>query len=164
MTEILSFARNRCTTVHQSADRTLESVCRLQDTLTEAEVRLTVALPDLDITAASGRVHWSRRLKPGDVSDLLVPLVGVRIGQGLLKIIKGLLGEKVDRQISFMVEECCQAVILAFTRETLAQVDRETASSLEFFRDMVRNNIRLYGRCAAFAEGSRLVEGLEPPQ
>jgi len=34
---------------------------------------------------------------------------------------------------------------------------------LDFYRDMVRKNIRLYNRCAAFAEGSPIVEGLEPP-
>ena len=31
-----------------------------------------------------------------------------------------------------------------------------------YYHDMVEKNMRLYNRCAAFAKGSTLVEGLEP--
>ena len=38
------------------------------------------------------------------------------------------------------------------------------AAKHEFFASMVRKNIRLYNRCAAFDAGSSLVEGLTPPE
>jgi len=68
------------------------------------------------------------------------------------------------RQLTYMVEECCQGVILSLTKDILVQAPVSEEGKLEFFSKMVRDSIRLYNRCAAFAPGSRLVEGIDPNQ
>ena len=64
-----------------------------------------------------------------------------------------------------MVEECCHAVILSFTKEELINSPRpeNDAEAIEYYANMVRENIRLYNRCAAFAPGSAIIEKIEPP-
>jgi len=62
-----------------------------------------------------------------------------------------------------LVEECCHAVILAFTKDMLTLVPEELALEKDFFANMVKENIRLYNSCAAFAPGSPIVEGIDPP-
>ena len=161
---ILKFSMNRCTSVERLDESTLRSVCRLRDSFTRASVEILARLPDLEIVEARAEFHheW---LTPPDVDHILGKLPGVRIGAGMLKIIKGLVGEEEEsRQIGYMVEECCQAVIISLTKDLLAQAPVSEEGKLEFFSQMVRDNIRLLNRCAAFAPGSRLVEGLEPPK
>ena len=103
----------------------------------------------------------------GDASEVLRKVIGVRVGPSMLKIIKGLIGETDGcmRQLTFMVEECCHAVILSLTKDVLVSSPRpmELDKAIGFYHSMVKENIRLYNRCAAFAAGSRLVEGIEPP-
>ncbi len=162
--DILEFSRNRCTSVEQIDDQTLKSTCRLQDKLTEAMVELTVKLPDLEITAVTAEVGRTFQEVCRDPVENLQKVVGVRIGPGMLKIIKGLIGEESGcGQTIFMVEECCHGVILAFTKDTLAQTPRDELEKVEFYQAMVKANIRLYNRCAAFAKGSQMVAGIEPP-
>jgi hypothetical protein len=165
MPEILDFSRNRCTSVEQLDEQTLRSVCRLQDTLMEAVVEIRLQLPDLEITDVRGKVIRGPRRENAPPTDLLQKVIGVRVGPGMSKIIKGLLGEfsQLD-QLVYMLEECCHGVILAFTKDVLLQSPSEEADSKEFYAKMVRDNPRLYNRCAAFAPGSSLVEGIEPPK
>ncbi|MDR3554436.1 MAG: hypothetical protein P4L55_06765 [Syntrophobacteraceae bacterium] len=159
---ILKFSMNRCTSVERLANNTLRSVCRLQDTFTRASVEILAALPDLEIieVRAEFQHEW---LTPPDLDQVLRKLPGMRVGPGMLKIIKGLLGEgEALRQITYMVEECCHGVIISLTKDILVQAPDSEEGKLEFFSGMVRDNIRLYNRCAAFAPGSKVVEGLEP--
>ena len=166
MLSIIKYSRNRCTSVGQIDDRTMRSSCRLQDTLTHAFVEIVVKLPDLEIISACGEVPrtYQTECRKSDLS--LEKVVGVRIGPGVLKIIRGLVGEETDcKQLAFMVEECCHGVILSFTKDVLLDNPRpeDKAEAKEFYGNMVRENIRLYNRCAAFAPGSFMVEGIEPP-
>lgn len=161
---ILKFSMNRCTSVERLDERSLRSVCRLRDTFTSASIEIRATLPDLEITMAGGEFHheWHR---VDDLDGILQKLIGVRIGAGMLKIIKGLVGEEDHlRQLAYMVEECCQGVILSITKDILVQAPVSEDGKLEFFSKMVKDSIRLYNRCAAFAPGSRLVEGIDPPQ
>lgn len=161
---ILKFSMNRCASVERLDANTLRSVCRLRDTFTCASVEVLARLPDLEISEARAEFHheW---LKVKDVDFVLRKLPGVRIGPGMLKIIKGLVGEEEElRQIAYMVEECCQAIIISLTKDILAKAPESEEEKIEYFSGMVRENIRLYNRCAAFAPGSRLVEGIEPPK
>ena len=166
MLSILKYSRNRCTSVEQIDDQTMRSSCRLQDTLTHAFVEIVVKLPDFEIISACGEVHrtYQTECRKSDLS--LEKVIGVRIGPGVLKIIRGLVGEETDcKQLAFMVEECCHGVILSFTKDVLLDNPRpeDKAEAKEFYGNMVRENIRLYNRCAAFAPGSFMVEGIEPP-
>jgi len=159
------FSRNRCTTVEQLDGETLRSTCRQQDTLTDAWAEIRVKVPELEIIDA--RCAFGRTFLPAcrDLSEAVKRVVGVRIGPGMQKVIRGKLGEATAcRPLVFLVEECCHGVILSFTRETLRQVPEDFDLTAEHFRQMVRDNIRLYNRCAAFAPGSPIVEGIEPPE
>lgn len=162
MGDPVCFSRNRCTSVEQLDERTLRSCCRLQDSLLDAFVEIRVKLPDLEVTAARGEVCRSDREACFRGPVALDRIVGIRIGPGMGKIIKGLLGEDEPvKQLGFMVKECCHGVILAFTKETLRDVPEDLEAARKFFRGMVRENIRLYDRCAAYARGSTLVEGVD---
>ena len=164
MANLLCYSRNRVTDVQQIDDTTLVSTCRLQDSLTDAEVSLNIRLPELEIIDAGGRFTRSSRSACMGVEAVLGKVKGVRIGAGMKKIIRGLVGAETDcMEVAVMVEECCHAVILAFTKDMLSQVPEELALEKDFFTKMVKENIRLYNSCAAFAPGSPIVEGIDPP-
>jgi len=164
MHNILCFSRNRCTAVERVNDDILKSRCRLQDTTMDACVEITVRMPELEITDVTGSVHRSIWGGASDASDALKNVIGTRVAPGLLKIIRGLIGDQPELQeLSFMVEECCHGVILSLTRDVLRSAPKDEAEALAYYADMVKENIRLLNRCAAFAPGSSLVEGIEPP-
>ena len=167
MESILKFSRNRCTTVEQLDDQNMRSTCRLQDTLTDGFVEITVKLPDLEITSVKSEVRRTYDEECVNSTESLQKLIGVRIGPGMLKIIRGLVGKATDcKQLAFMVEECCHGIILSFTKDVLVCSPRpkDEVESRKFYANMVKENIRLFNRCAAFAPGSSIVEGIEPPK
>jgi len=163
MPQILYFARNRCSSVEQLDQETIRSQCRLQDTLMEASVEIIVKMPDLEIKAIHSKVSRTYQGECRGSADYLQKLVGIRVGPGMLKIIRGLL-EEVDfcGQLAFMIEECCHGVILCLTKDVLLECPEDKEGIDHFFKDMVKENIRMYNRCAAFAPRSPLVEGIEP--
>jgi hypothetical protein len=164
MADILCFSRNRCTSVEQIDEQTMRSCCRIQDPLMDARVEIQVKLPDLEIAAASGKIQRSAEGSHTDISvEPLRKAVGIRIGPGLKKILKGMLGKSaIHKQLIFMLEECCGAVILTFTKEVLFSAPKDKVGEREFFENLVRSNPRLYNSCAAFAPGSPLMEKLDP--
>ncbi|SMC78850.1 hypothetical protein SAMN02746065_11058 [Desulfocicer vacuolatum DSM 3385] len=159
---ILKFAMNRNTSVEKINGGNLRSVCRLRDTFTDAEVVIEVKMPDMEICAISG---YFRHAGWGEIEDLdrrLQAVMGVRVAAGMLKIIKGLMGEEEKiQQIVYMVEECCHGVILTLTRKVLLKAPDDEAGKVSFYSNMVKKSIRLYDRCAAFAKGTPLVAELE---
>jgi hypothetical protein len=164
MANVLFFSRNRCTRVEQIDERTVRSSCVLQDTLTDALVEVTAKIPDLEITGITGEVRRGEEMVHPAAFELLGKALGVRIGPGMVKIINGLIGnEEGLAELVFMVEECCQAVILSFTKNELAKAPREEMEAREFYARLVRENTRLYKSCIAFAPDSPLVQGMELP-
>ena len=164
MPRITCFSRNRCTSVEQMDDQTMRSTCRLQDTLMEAVVEVMVKLPDLEITGISGEVKRAGQTSCLEPTEFLEKAIGVRIGPSMQKIFEGLLGgTRSCRQLLFMLEECCHGVILSFTKGTVQKFPEDEEQAIKFLADDLRKHIRLYNRCAAFAPGSRIVEGIEPP-
>ena len=164
MTQLLIFSRNRRTEVEQPDETTLRSSCRLQDTLNDMSVEITAKLPDLNITAVQAKVRRSPRPQCRRDSTALDKAVGIRIGAGMTEIIQGTLSGLACEELIFMLEECCHGVILSLTRDVLEQAPADDEGQHAFFSNMVRQSIRLYDRCAAFAPGSSLVEGLKPPE
>lgn len=164
MGHMVIFSRTRSTIVENISSEEMRSSCVLRDTSHDAWVEITVMLPDLEIKRVQSEVkRWKETLEQG-AEKQLQHAVGIRIGPGMLKIIQGLSGNgEACRELFFMLEECCQAVILSFTKDVLVKSPRptEAAASKVFYNKMVRENIRLYNRCAAFAPGSSLVEGIE---
>lgn len=164
MANLLCYSRNRATSVEQIDETTLVSTCRLQDSLTDAEVTLNIRLPELEIVDARGAFTRIRGDACTGFENAISKVKGVRIGAGMKKIIRGLVGEATDcMEVAVLVEECCHAVILAFTKDMLTLVPKELTQEKDFFTNMVKENIRLYNSCAAFAPGSPIVEGIDPP-
>jgi len=165
MAQILCFSRNRCVTVEQMDEQTMKASCRLQDPLLEAYVEILVKLPDLEITGATGEVVRGLGSREIDVAGDLWKAVGVRVGPGLKKILKGVMGESaIQKQLTFMVEECCGGVILTFTKDVMLHAPKDKFTEKDYFKNLVQSNPRLYNSCAAFAPGSPLVEGIDPPR
>ena len=165
MADILCFSRNRRTSVEQIDEKTMKSTCRLQDTLTDALVEVLVKIPDLEVMGVSGEMRRSVGEEEIQVVDALKKVIGIRVGPGMKKIIKGLVGEsEIEKQLAFMVEECCEGIILTFTKDVLLHAPKDKLKEREFFENMVRSNPRLYNSCAALAPGSPLVEGIKPPK
>ncbi len=163
MADILCFSRNRCTSVEQIDEKSLRSSCRLQDTLTDAVVEVMVKIPDLEVMDVSGEMRRSVGEQEIQVVDALKKVIGIRVGPGMKKIIKGLVGKsEIEKQLAFMVEECCEGIILTFTKDVLLHAPKDNLKEREFFENMVRSNPRLYNSCAALAPGSPLVEGIKP--
>lgn len=161
-TNILNFSMNRCTRVEKLDDNRLKSVCSLNDTVTTAEISIVVQMPDLEIKSVQGSFQHAYHEPIHDLNGLLKNLEGVRVGSGMLKIIKGLLGDTDNlKQVVYMVEESCHGIILTLTRNILTKAPDDEAGKAAFFSKMVEKNIRLYDRCAAFAKGSPLVENYE---
>ncbi|MFH1157055.1 MAG: hypothetical protein V1793_24935 [Pseudomonadota bacterium] len=159
---ILKFSMNRSTSVERIDGNRLVSVCRLRDLFTDAEIRLTVQMPDLEIREARGYFNHAWQEPIADLDTLLQNLINVRVGAGMLKIIKGLLGESEQvHQLTYMVEEACHGVILSLTKKVLLKAPDDEAGKMAFYSDMVQKSIRLYDRCAAFAKGSPLVQEYE---
>lgn len=164
MPQLLEYSRTRTTSVEQTTSDTILAVCRLQDTLMDAEVEIVATLPDLEITAVKGCVFRDGRGRIPDDLEALDKALGIRIGPGMSRIIKGLVGESFPcRQLVFMLEECCHGIILYFTKGELAKVPGTEKEARGHFSRLVRENNRLYNRCAAFAPGSSLVDGIKPP-
>ena len=159
---ILNFAMNRSTSVEKINAADLRSVCRLRDSLTDAEIVIEVKMPDMEISAISGHFRHAYFAEIEDLDERLQKVIGVRVGSGMLKIIKGLLGEDENlEQLVYMVEECCHGVILTLTKKVLVKAPDDEAGKVFFYSGMVKKSIRLYDRCAAFAKGTPLVAELE---
>ncbi len=161
-TNILSFSLNRCTRIESIDESHLKSVCSLTDTMIQAEVSLVVLMPDLAIESANGFFHhvWQDEIK--DLDGLLKRLEGVRIGSGMLKIIRGLIGDEPGlRPLITLIEECCQGVILSLTKPILSKAPLDEDQKNDFYSRLVKKNIRLYDRCAAFGRGTPLVKASE---
>jgi len=130
----------------------------------DASVEIMVKVPDLEVTHVNGEIRRSLRKEEINVGEALRRVIGIRVGPGVKKIIKGVMGESaINKQLSFMVEECCNGVILSFTKDVLLHVPKDKLKEREYFENMVRSNPRLYNSCAALAPGSPLVKGIEPP-
>ncbi|MBN2809559.1 MAG: DUF2889 domain-containing protein [Deltaproteobacteria bacterium] len=159
---ILNFSLNRCTSVDKVNGTDLLSVCRVRDTFTDAEIRIVVKMPDMEIVEISGHFRHAYLDAVEDLDSRLQKVLGVRVGTGMLKIIKGLLGEEENcDQLVYMVEECCHGIILTLTKKVLLKAPDDEVGKFAFYSNMVKKSIRLYDRCAGFGKGTPLVAELE---
>ena len=164
MTDILCFSRNNATTVEQSDEETLVSSCRLQDTLMDLLVVIRVKTPDLEITDIQAEIRRSSEPEIPGIQVTLKRVVGVRVGPGIKKIVKGLIGKSTtEKKLVFMIGECCNGIILSFTKQVLGKAPEDIQEEKEFFADMVKNSPRLYNSCAALSSDSPLMEDVEAP-
>lgn len=164
MPNILCFSRNNATTVEQPDEKTMVSSCRLQDTLTDLLVVIWVRIPHLEITNIEGEIRRSSEPEDRHIHEILRKMIGVRVGPGIKKIVTGLMGKSpIERKLVFMIGECCNGIILSFTKLVLLGAPEDETREKEFFAAMVRDSPRLYNSCAALSPESPLMDGVEPP-
>ncbi len=127
----------------------------------EAWVEILVKSPDLEIVEVRGQVRRSGEGDRADISPDLQQVLGARVGPGIKKIIRGLIASGPMREtLSNLLDECCNGVILSFTRDVLVLAPRDRAGEKDFFSSMVRANPRLYNSCAALSADSPLMADL----
>ena len=159
---IIDFSMNRSTGVEVIDSTHLRSISRLSDTFTDASVEIVVVMPDLTIESIKGHFRHSWLRESETLDPVFDKLINIRVGPGMLKIIKGLIGEEEHlEQLTYMVEESCHGVILFLTKKVLIKAPDDLPGKADFYSNMVMESIRLYDRCAAFAKGTPLVERYE---
>ncbi len=159
----LRFLRNKVVEVKPLSDGNLAVSWRLTDDLLKAEINLKVKPPELEIVEAEARLE---RLPPKawlSAPQLIKKVEGVRVGSGLRKIVRGLLGGPGGCSLLVSaVLESSNAVILHFTRpgiqagEKLGDEERAAMT-----REMLKNNPRLVRSCIAFQDDSPIMQGLD---
>jgi len=131
----------------------------------DAFVEILVKLPALELAEVRAEVYRSEKPIPPDEIKSLGKAVGIHIGPGLVKIMKGLVGDSENLgELLNMLDECCQGIILSFTKDALAKAPEDRGKAKEYYAQLVKENVRLYDSCIAFVPGSPLVEGIEPPK
>ena len=158
----IRFLRNKVVEVSPLPDGSLAVSWRLTDDLLKTEVNLRVQPPDLEIVQAEAKLE---RLVPrawSSAPELIKKIEGVRVGAGLRKIVRGLLGG--PNGCSVLVDavlESANAVILHFTRPVL-QVGEclEGDEKMANLREMIENNPRLIRSCVSFQDDSPIMQGL----
>ncbi|MFC1823458.1 hypothetical protein ACFL9T_12180 [Thermodesulfobacteriota bacterium] len=162
MADILVFSRNRSIAIEQIDEEAVRASCRLQDTLMDAYVEIMVKIPDLEIKSVNGKLYRSPKKEEIDIGETFKKVIGTRVGPGIKKIIKGFTGDSEnEKQLAFMLEECCSGVILTFTKEQMKKAPKDILGEKDYFENSVRENPRLYKSCAALSPGSPLVENIE---
>ncbi len=159
----IKFLRSKIVEVEPKPDGSLAVSWRLTDDLLKAEVELTVQPPELEILEASAKLE--RFLPQGgqDAADIIEKIEGVSIGQGLRKIVRGLVGGPDGCPLlAEAVLECCNAVILHFTRPgiELGEGITDPDEMLAGIRAMVQTNPRLVRSCISFQDDSPIMKGL----
>ena len=93
MPDILIFSRIRSTFVEPVKENRLRAVCQLNDTLTEATVEVSLKPPELEIVDAKAEIVRAPLRPQENETQLAKKVIGIRIGPGMKKIIRGLIGE-----------------------------------------------------------------------
>ena len=158
----LEFMRNKVVEVEPIDDRGLSVHWRLKDSMLEAGILIKVRVPDLEIVEAEARVDRSPHEQCASAPELVKRIVGVRVSQGLRKIVRGLIGGASGcSELTEGVLECCTAVILHYTVPQIRIGERLTEEQLlEARRALLESNPRMAGSCIAFAPDSPLMQEL----
>lgn len=160
----VSFMRNKLVEARPKGEDAVAVYWRLTDDLMDVEMNIDFALPDLEITAADARVRRSVFPQGSDAGESIKKIIGVRIGPGLRKIVRGLLGAGGNIDMIEGILECCNAVILHFTLPGIeaSEIYRDAPEEtrLAVARESVKANPRLARSCIAFADDSPIMQEL----
>ncbi|MFO7965408.1 MAG: hypothetical protein R6U50_15900 [Desulfobacterales bacterium] len=160
----LKFLRNKVVEVEPRPEGDLSVSWRLTDDVFKINVGLIVQPPDLEITDAA--VTFERYVPPRyrSAAEDIKKIEGVAIGSGLRKITAGILGGDDGKSILVdAVLECCNAVILYFTRPGIEMGESVTDpdEKLAGLREMIKSNPRLIRSCIAFQDDSPIMQGID---
>jgi hypothetical protein len=160
----IRFLRNKVVEVTPLPDGDLAVSWRLTDDLLKAEVGLRVRPPDLEIIEAAAKLERLPLKAWASAPELIKKVEGVRVGPGLRKIVRGLLGGPEGCPILVhAVLEACNAVILHFTRPGIQLGEKlEGDALIAATREMLKSNPRLIRSCIAFQDDSPIMQGIDP--
>lgn len=109
---------------------------RINDDLASCEVVLDVMVPALDIRKAVLKVNRDELGVFPDVAPLAEKLVGVRVGPGMTKIVRGLVGAQGGSpRMAEMVLEAMEMLINGLTVPELRKATMTAGVSQEFTGD-----------------------------
>ena len=166
---ILDFQANSLVTVEPLGQGLWRVSARFDDNLFATELLLEIQLPALDIRKAEIEV---RRDVVGMVPDLSAAasnLVGVRVGQGMTKIVRGVLGgPNGSDRVADLVVEAMEMLINALTVPQLRKAMELSSFEMRHHRDgpkvhlnnvvtgdeavkIMAENPRLRDSCVAFS-------------
>lgn len=167
---ILDFRINNLTTVETVQQGHWRVVTRFDDNLFSAEVTLEVKAPALDIRSAALDIKRDIMGLVPDLSEAAQELIGVRVGPGMTKIIRALIGGKngSDR-VAELVLEAMEMLVNALTVPELRKAMSMSGEPARFDHDgptvflndvvigeqaikMMADNPRLKDSCAAFRD------------
>ena len=159
----LRFLRNKVVEVEPLPDGSLAVSWRLTDDLLKVEINMNVQPPDLEIMEAKAKLERFVPKVWSSAPDLIKKIEGVRIGAGLRKIVRGLLGGSEGCSLlADAVLESSNAVILHFTRPGIQAGEKiEGEEKIILTRENLKNNPRLVRSCIAFQDDSPIMQGLD---
>ncbi|MFH0825575.1 MAG: hypothetical protein V2B18_22700 [Pseudomonadota bacterium] len=158
---ILDYQVNTLTTVEQSGDGLWRVDTRLDDTLLGLNLLLEVKTPALDIRRAEVVIRRDILGIMPDLSGVVQNLVGVRVGPGMTKIVRSILGgDSGSDRLAELVLEAMEMLINAFTVPELVKTTAEGGVPCNWAGDgpTVRLNDVVIGLSAAarMAQNPRL--------
>jgi hypothetical protein len=161
---------NNLTTVEQVGKGLWRIVARSEDNLFSGEVTLDVKMPALDIrTARLDAARDELGLVP-DLAEAAEKLVGVRVGPGMTKIIRGIVADEAGSpRMAELVLEAMEMLVNALTVGQLRQVAQGSGEPVKLESDgpkvflndvlmgdeqikMMADNPRLKDSCVAFRD------------
>lgn len=158
---ILDYQMNSITTVQPLVQGLWRVTARTDDTLFSAEVTLDIMAPALDIRNARIEVRRDTLGLTPDLSKVSEKLVGVRVGPGMTKIVRGLIGgETGSARIAELVLEAMEMLVNALTVPELRKATQAIGKDIAFPDDgpTVFLNNRVIGteQAASMAANPRL--------
>ena len=167
---IVDFQMNNLTTVEMIEQGSWRVISRSEDDLFSAEVVLDVKSPALDIRQAKVEVKRDVLGLVQDLSTATDKLIGVRVGPGMTKIVRAVLGgENGSNRLAELVLDSMEMLINAITVPELRKANEvagvpfksESDGPKVYLNDrvigeeMVRlmaGNPRMKDSCAAFRD------------
>jgi len=166
----LDFQNHHLVTVEMKEHGLWRIKARSEDNIFAAQVTLDVKLPALDIRHASVEVTRDEIGLLPDLSPAIERLVGVRVGPGMTKIVRGVLGgPKGSDRIAELTLEGMEMLVNALTLPELRRGVETAGTALKHEKDgpkvflndtvigleavrVMASNPRLKDSCIAFTD------------
>jgi hypothetical protein len=167
---ILDFQMHTIATVESAGPGLWQTTARAEDGLFSAEVSLHVRAPALDITEARLDVKRDDLGFVPDISQAAQDLIGIRVGPGMTKIIRGVVGgDNGSDRVAELVLEAMEMLVNAITVPELRKAFAIGGEPVKFDSDgpkvflndvaigdetirLMGSNPRLKDSCAAFRD------------
>ncbi len=132
----LDFQNHHLVTVEMREQGLWRVTARSEDNIFAAQVTLDVKLPALDIRNASVEVTRDEIGLVPDLSPAVERLVGVRVGPGMTKIVRGVLGgSKGSNQVAELTLQAMEMLVNALTLPELRRGVETAGTALKHEKD-----------------------------